>query len=119
MKLCNATVVNRLRITCFDDAPTVQIAFIFSANSNYRENFSRLAEFIRIHELRHFLEDGKHYAPDIPTSYVRHGISITSLQLLFIVYFACLALGLLGCILEILIAAKFNALKSKDDILTP
>ena len=105
MKLCNATVVSQLQITCFDDAPTMQIAFLFSANSHYRENFSRLAEFIRIHELRHFLEDGKHYAPDIPTAYVRHGISITSLQLLFILYFSLLALGLLGCILEIFIAA--------------
>ena len=112
MKLCNATVVSQLQITCFDDAPTMQIAFLFSANSHYLENFSRLAEFIRIHELRHFLEDGKHYAPDVPTAHVRHGISITSLQLLFILYIACLALGLLGCILEIFIAAKFNALKT-------
>ena len=119
MKLCNAKVVNQLQITCFDDAPTTQVAFLFSAKSHYRENVSRLAEFIRIHELRHFLKDGKHYAPDIPSAYVRHGISITSLQLLFIVYFALLALGLLGCILEIIIAAKFNALKTRDDILTP
>lgn len=118
MKLCNATVVNRLQIKCFDDAPTTQIALLFSANSQYRENVSRLAEFIRIHQLRYLLEDGKIYAPEIPSAYVRHGISITSLQLLFIAYFAFLALGLLGCILEIIISEKLNALKATEHILT-
>lgn len=105
-KSCSAKVVNQLQITCFDDAPTKQVALLFSAKSRFIENASRLAEFIRIQQSRYFLQNDKVFAPDIPTAYVKTGISTTSLQLLFMIYFALLAFALIVCVLEILIAAK-------------
>ena len=45
MKLCNAKVVNQLQITCFDDAPTTQVALLFSAKSRYMKNI-KIAEII-------------------------------------------------------------------------
>lgn len=103
---CNASVVNQLLTSCLDDLPADHVSLLFSPNSPYIENVSRLAEFLRIQEMHNFAKNKKYFARDIPPAYVQTGISMTSLQLLFIAYFASLAVGLLICLVEYVVSNK-------------